>query len=124
MAFNLFKKKEDATTPFYTIESLTDEQKDSIRKSFSEIQSGTSTLVDIQKEAVIELNKRLNTPDYLKQMYDTPPEQTDSSMMRSYKDEDTRRLDITKEGLKRGLKTTDYLYSRLPEEPVNTQNGA
>ena len=60
MAFNLFKKKEDATTPFYSIDSLTDEQKQNIRKMYTDIQSGTSTLDDKAKETVVEINRRLN----------------------------------------------------------------
>ena len=44
MAFNLFKKKEDNTTPFYSIDSLSEDQKNNIRQMYAEIESGTSTL--------------------------------------------------------------------------------
>ena len=112
MAFNLFKKKEDATTPFYSIDSLTDEQKQNIRKMYTDIESGTSTLDEQSKQTVVELKNRLDAPkDRFQELMgmsyaDRPRDfKTDRSIMQGAKG--------------RRLKKSDYLYSSLPE-PQNT----
>ena len=108
MAFNLFKKKEDDTTPFYSIESLSEEQKNNIRQMYAEIESGTSTLDEQSQQTVSELKNRLDAPkDRFQELMgmsyaDRPRDfKTDRSIMQG--------------ATGRRLKKTDYLYSTLPE---------